>query len=417
MTLETQKFFEHTLANGLKLLVEPVTGVRSASFTLLVPAGVAHEPDDRAGLANLVAAMTTRGAGEYNSRELMRLQDGLGLQRTETAETSYAAFTVATTAEHLVRGLELTADVVRRPHLPEDQIEYCQSGILQEIQSLEDDPSQKLSQILRQNALPWPLGRLPMGTAESVEAMTIDDVASFHRQYYQPNGAVLGVAGAVDPADVHRVVERILGDWEPLGSAGTLAVRSSSAPYRDHVVSDKVQTHIGVAHESVPFADPDFFAAHGASSVLSGGMSARLWMEIREKRGLCYSVSASYLPFHEVGVLLTQAATTSADRAVETLDIIQQEIARLADGISAAEVDRVRAGLKASLVMQQESTAARASMLARHWHFLGRIRTVEEIARRVDELSPGTILDYLERRPLRELSIVTLGPQSVEVVA
>ncbi len=160
---------------------------------------------------------------------------------------------------------------------------------------------------------------------------------------------------------------------------------------RDHVSTEKVQTHLGVALDSVPFADPDFFEAHAAALVLSGGMSSRLWTEIREKRGLCYTVSASYAPFKQLGRLLLYAATTSPDRAAETLELMLREVWRLREGISEDEVARVRAGLKSSLVMQQESTSARAQSLARHWYNLGRIRTVEEVAAR--HRSPHTRVD------------------------
>lgn len=115
--------------------------------------------------------------------------------------------------------------------------------------------------------------------------------------------------------------------------------------------------------------------------------------------------------------MLAHAATTSAERAAETLELMMTEIRRLGDGISTSEVDRVRAELKSSLVMQQESTAARASVLARHWYHLGRVRTMEETTRAIDALSPSGILQYLECHPLREISVLTLGPKEVEVLA
>lgn len=415
--MSDHRFHEHTLSNGLKLLVEPVSGVRSASLTLLVRGGVAHESVALPGLANMAVAMCSRGAGPYSSHELVQRQDRLGLLRSENAELEHAAFTVSTVSRHIKSALELTAEVVRHPHLPEDQLDLCRAGIVQEIEAIEDDPAQKVFVLLRERALPDPLGRPILGTLEGVREIDIDALRLFHSRHYGPSEAILGVAGGVDFAEIKDAAEEYFGDWAPAAPSTPRVQGESTPPQREHIVSDKVQTHIGVAFDSVRYDDPDYFQAHGAVEVLSGGMSSRLWTEIREKRGLCYSVSASYLPLKQTGVVLAHAATTSTERAAETLELMLHEIRRLRDGIGEDEVARVRAGLKSSLVMQQESTGARASMLARHWYHLGRIRTIEEVAREIDRLSPGRILDYLERRPLRELGIVTLGPEQVEVLA
>lgn len=414
--MTTGKHQEYRLANGLRLLIEPVIGVRSVAVTLLTSGGLIHEADHESGLANLTVAMATRGAGDRSSREFVDWQDSLGLQRTEGAETAHASISCASVSDRLESSLELIADIVQRPHLPADQLDLCKAGILQEIDAMEDDPGQKLFVHLRQASLPGKLGRRLLGTYESVEQLTIDDVRRFHANYYRPNQAILGIAGAVDLDRVESLVEEHFGSWQGNKNVETETDSPISRGLRDHVSTEKVQTHLGVALESVPFADPDFFEAHAAALVLSGGMSSRLWTEIREKRGLCYTVSASYAPFKQLGRLLLYAATTSPDRAAETLDLMLREVSRLRDGISEDEVARVRAGLKSSLVMQQESTSARAQSLARHWYNLERIRTVEEVAAAIDRLTPESIAGHLERHPLEEIGIVTLGPEPLEMV-
>lgn len=409
------RHFEYTLPNGLKLLVEPMDGVRSVAFTFLVPAGVVHESAEQSGVANLLTSMMTRGAGPYDSHELTRRQDELGLQRSENAEISHTSFTAATVADRLEPALELTQEILRRPHIPADELDLCKAGILQEIQAIEDDPAQKLFVIMRSRILPTPLGRPILGTPSSVERLTVEALRDFHRLHFNPGQAILGVAGAVDFPRVRRIVERLFCDWEPACGDERIPLTPATLPVRTHVPSEKVQTHVGLAFESVPFADEDFFNAHGAVSVLSGGMSARLWTEVREKRGLCYGVGASYVPLKELGVVMAHTATTSGERATEALDVMLKVIAQLRHGIGEDEVARVKAGLKSALVMQQESTSARASSLARGWYYLGRVRTVEEIGRHIDRLSPESIQSYLERHPMREIGILTLGPQSVEV--
>src|SRR3989442_9053029 len=143
---------------------------------------------------------------------------------------------------------------------------------------------------------------------------------------------------------------------------------------------------------------PDYYAAMGAVNVLSGGMSARLFTEVREKRGLCYAVWATYQTFKDRASILCYAGTTN-ERAQETLDVTLGELRRLQDGIERDEVERVQAGLKSSLIMQEESTSARAGMLASDWYYLGRVRTFDEIQSAINGLTPEGIVGYLRRYP------------------
>ncbi len=143
-------------------------------------------------------------------------------------------------------------------------------------------------------------------------------------------------------------------------------------------------------------------------------MSARLFTEVREKRGLCYSVYATHDTLRGFGAVIGYAGTR-ADRAQQTLDVMVAEFRRLKDGITDDEVDRVKAALKTSLVMQQESTAARASAMASDWFYLRRVRTVEEVQAAIDGLTPAKILDHLDRYPVKDLTVVTLGPEPLTV--
>ncbi len=162
------------------------------------------------------------------------------------------------------------------------------------------------------------------------------------------------------------------------GDAPPPPAPANAARSGDHVAKDVEQTQIAVAYGSVPVAHADYYAAMGAVNVLSGGMSSRLFTEIREKRGLCYSVWASYQTFKDRASVVAYAGTTN-ERAQETLDVLLGELRRLPDGVEMEEVERVQAGLKSSLIMQQESTSARALSLASDWYNLGRVRSFDEI--------------------------------------
>ncbi|MEX0978312.1 MAG: insulinase family protein, partial [Pirellulales bacterium] len=159
---------------------------------------------------------------------------------------------------------------------------------------------------------------------------------------------------------------------------------------------------------------PDYFQAWGAVGVLSGGTSARLFIEVREKRGLCYSVYATMHTLLDRGCVLCYAGT-SAERAQETLDVLLSELVRLAEGVEAGELNRLKARMKSSLIMQQESSTARSGAIARDWYHLGRVRTMDELSRLLDELSCQSINAYLAAHPPGDFTIVTLGPQPLEV--
>ena len=178
--------------------------------------------------------------------------------------------------------------------------------------------------------------------------------------------------------------------------------------------SRAIVLHLERAYPSVPLSHPDYYAARGAVNVLSGGMSSRLFTEVREKRGLCYSVGATYQTFKDRASILGYAGTTN-ERAQETLDVMLAELRRLADGVEQEEVDRVKAGLKSALIMQEESTGSRAATLASDWYFLGRVRSFDEMQATINALTPEIIVDYVRRFPPRDLTVVTLGPKPLRI--
>jgi predicted Zn-dependent peptidase len=207
-------------------------------------------------------------------------------------------------------------------------------------------------------------------------------------------------------------VGRLFGDW-PANPHEEPKCGPSRAVV-DHVSKETTQTQIGIAYPSIPFGHADYYAAMGAVQVLSGGMSSRLFTEVREKEGLCYAVWATYQTYKDRASVFAYAGTTTA-RAQETLDVTLRELRRLREGIEDDEVERVRAGLKSSLIMQEESTTSRAATLASDWYYLGRVRSFDEIQAAIDGLTPKTILDHLERFPAKDFAIVTLGEKALEV--
>jgi predicted Zn-dependent peptidase len=403
---------QHTLPNGLTLLAERMEHVGSAALNFLVPAGCTQDPPRHLGVASVLSDLITRGAGERDSRELSLALDNLGLDRDESVGGIHTRFWGATLARNLLPALEIYADILRRPHLPAAEIEAVRALALQDLQGLEDEPRQKVLIELRRRHYPPPLGQDRRGSKEGIESLNAQIIRSHYRRLFTPRGTILSVAGNVQWNELRAEVERLFSDWD---GPEPPPLRVGKQPARRaHLSKETQQTQIAIAYPSVPIGHPDYYAALGAVNVLSGGMSARLFTEVREKRGLCYAVWATYTTFKDRASVLCYAGTTN-ERAQETLEVTLGELQRLQEGISGDEVERVQAGLKSSLIMQEESTSARAGTLASDWYYLGRVRAPEEIHEAIDALTPRRITNHLRRWPPRDFTIVTLGPKALRV--
>jgi len=408
----SETILSQTYPNGLVLLAEPMAGLNSAAMTFLTPAGCAQEPADRGGLASFTCELALRGAGPRDSRQFVLDLDNLGVERSESVSDSHTAYSGATLAENLPAALTIFADVLRRPHLPEDQLEAGRLAMLQELRAVEDEPAQKVMLELRRRHYPEPWGRSSQGDLAALEATSLADIRRFVQRQYQPQGTILGVAGRIDWPRLKDQVGELLGDWQPVAPEPLLE-QTPPGGYR-HVAHESNQTQIAIAYSSVPYRDPEYFPAWGAVGVLSGGMSSRLFTEVRERRGLCYSVYATYHTLRDRGAVLCYAGSSS-DRAQETLEVTLSELCRLAQGVLPEELNRLKARIKSSLIMQQESSSARSFAIARDWYHLGRARTLEELGLLIDGLSVERINRYLAEHPPREFTVVTVGPGPLEV--
>ncbi|VTS06929.1 M16 family metallopeptidase [Tuwongella immobilis] len=402
-----QEVFQHTWANGLTLLAESMPHVRSAAISVLVPAGFIHDPDNQLGLVNVLSELIIRGAGERDNRALSLAMDQLGLDRDTSAGTFTFSIFGTTVARNVSKTLELFADIMRRPHLSEDELEPIQDLAVQELQALEDAPDRKLMVELRRRYYPYPLSKDRRGTLSGIENLDIHAIREFYQRFFRAKGAIITVAGNIQWAELKDQVDRLFGDWQT-GPEVSVPLGPNQST-RSHIVKETTQTQIAMVFPSVPLSHADYYVAKAAVGVLSGGMSSRLFTEVREKRGLVYSVGASHESLRDRGSIVGYAGTRN-ERAQETLDVMLEEFGKLAQGIEVDELDRVKAGLKSSLIMAEESTAARARALASDWFSLGRIRSLDEIQQAVQELKPDAIVDYLHRTPLENPSIVTLGP-------
>lgn len=407
----TQPIHTHQFENGLILLAEPMDWLESAAFNLLAPCGATRDPDRLLGLANFTCEMVQRGAGDRDSRQFVEDLELLGADTYASVSSAHTSFGGAMPAESLAEVLAIYADVVRRPHLPDDQLEDARLVCIQEVRAIEDDLPQKALLELRRLQYGSPFGRSATGSLESIQAISRDDLQRQFESFYRPDTAILSVAGRLDWPRLRDHVAGLLNDWEQR-PAGDLSEESCDETYR-HLPGDSSQTQIAISYPSVPYSDPRYFEARAAVGVLSDGMSSRLFTEVRENRGLCYAVYASCNSLRDRGCVQCYAGTTT-DRAQETLDVVMGELLRLADGIQQDELDRLKAKIKSGLIMQQESSMSRSQSIAADWYHLSRIYRLDELRAIIDGLSCQQINAYLADNPPRDFRIVTLGEHPLE---
>lgn len=379
---------------GMPLVVEPIENVRSVALCWLLPVGNAGDPEAEAGDGEsvLLSELVLRGAGGLSSRALSDALDRLGVQRSVTCGPAHMQLSATLLGDRLEQALPLLASIVRCPALPAEHLDPVRSLAIQAIDGLQDDPQQRVVLNLRERHLPPPFNRSGLGNRVALGRISIDALRAAWRERCRPGGSILSVAGAVDPHAVREVMDRLLPDW-----TGTSTEPHELRPALGgvgHEESESAQTHMGIAFRAPTERDRDATLFRLATRILGGDTSSRLFMEVREKRGLCYSVGAAYSGGRDRGMLSIFAGSTP-ERAQETVDCMTQEVIRLESGVTQEEFARAVVGYKSRLVMSGESTNARAGALAGDWYRLGRARSLAELAAEVDSITLDRLNAYI----------------------
>ncbi|HEX6291942.1 MAG TPA: pitrilysin family protein [Herpetosiphonaceae bacterium] len=408
-----QSIHTFRLDNGLTVVVEPMPYVRSVAWTLLLHAGSANDPAGQSGAAQLLNGMVFRGAGERDARALSNALDELGVQRSGGVGTEYTTFSGALLAEDFDAALALYADVVRRPHLPPAELDAVRALTLQSIQSLNDNPVQRLFNEFNKIYFPGPFGRSTLGEPDELDQIDPAALQADHAARYRPAGGVLAIAGGVEPEQARDTAERLFGDWQ--GAPPTWPQpQARSGPLYHHLQQETAQTQIAVAYQSLPLGDPHYYHERLALNVLSGSMASRLFTEVRVKRGLVYTVYATPRLYRGLGLVLGYAGTQPG-RAQETVEVILGELRRLGEGVTAEELNRARTGLLSALVMQGESSTARAAALAGDVFLIDRPRTLEDIRGAVEAVTIDALNEYLAQHTPQTFTVITLGPAPIDL--
>lgn len=400
-----------TLSCGLRLAIEPIAAARSVALAWLLPVGSAAFSDAEDGHAAMLAELIQRGAGGLDARAHSDALDRLGVQRSTSVLTHHMQIGATMLGSHLHEALPLLASMVTSPLLPATALDPARSLALQSLEGLDDDPQELVMLRLKEHHLAPPFNRHGHGREDVLEAATIDSLRAGWKRLAVPKGSILGIAGGIDPHVVEAQLESLLSSWS--GAADEPKASAPPARGSHHEIHETAQTHLAVAWDAPRESDTDSMRERLLIRVLGSGSSSRLFSEVREKRGLCYSVFASYSSGRDTGLVMLYAGSTP-QRAQQTLEVSMEQVGRLGRDLGRNEFARAVIGLKSRLVMQGESTGARAASIAGDLYRLGRSRSLEAIAAEVDRVSYDDLVAYAGARRVGPLTLVTIGPAALE---
>jgi predicted Zn-dependent peptidase len=365
------------LANGLTVAIDPMPGAQSAAIGLHAFVGSRSEADGKGGLAHLVEHMVFKGARGRDARAIAEAIEDVGGSLNAWTSRDQTLFHARTLAADVGLALELIADLVRAPKMDEAELEREKLVILSELGECLDAPDDLIHDRLFEAAFgDQPLARPVLGNELSIRALTRADSLQWLDEQYRPERLVISAAGKVDAGHVLLLAEALFGDLERKSMPVIAPARFTGGTRSDQRPAE--QTHLALAYPGLPASSDAAPALSLFAQALGGGMSSRLFQELREDRGLAYSVYAWTQGFADTGLFAVNLAADKA-RATEALNLAREIVERAAEELTEAELNRARAQVEAGLLMALETPQGRADAMARSIEIFGRIMTADEM--------------------------------------
>jgi predicted Zn-dependent peptidase len=382
----------HTLSNGLRVVTEHMPGLESTALGLWVSAGGRHEAPEQNGIAHFLEHMAFKGTKRRSALQIAEEIEDVGGYINAYTSREVTAYYARVLKDDVALALDLIADIVLNPVFDPREIEVERGVILQEIGQAADTPDDIIFDWLQEEAYPGqPLGRTILGPADRVRGFTRADFDRFVAQHYGPGQLILSAAGAVDHDEILRLAEARFGHL-PASSQAT-PVPGTFAGGERREVKTLEQAHFTLALEAPGYRSDDLYTAQIYATALGGGMSSRLFQELRERRGLCYTIFSQVGCYDDTG-MLTLYAGTSAAELPELVTLTLDELKRTTADMSEAELARARAQMKAGLLMGLESPSARAERLARVVAIWNRVPPLEETVERIDAVTLAGLREH-----------------------
>jgi predicted Zn-dependent peptidase len=373
------------LSSGLTVVTDRMDHLRTASLGIWVGAGSRNEDPHEHGIAHLLEHMAFKGTKRRNARQIVEEIEAAGGDLNASTGLESTGYYARVLGEDVPLALDILSDILTGSTFDQAELAREQGVILQEIGASNDTPDDIVFDLFQARAFPdQPIGRPILGTPQSVRAFTPDSLRTYLAKHYRAPRMIVSAVGDVD----HNAIVAAVG--ERLASIPVdPAIPAPPARYaggREIGVRDLEQSHVVLGLQGCSYLDPRYFAMQVFSSVLGGGASSRLFQEVREKRGLCYTIYASHQPFFDTGLFSIYAGTDPKD-ALELTSVVIDELADAAETASEAEIARVKALIKVGLLGMLESSAARADQLARQILAYGRPLPLDEIAAKIDAVT------------------------------
>jgi len=401
----------HTLANGVRVLCDPMPGLETIALTVVAGRGAACEDAARSGWSHLMEHMVFKGAGERSARQIVEAIESEGGQINAATGYERTSFQIRALKGGLPLGMEVLADLVLRPTLSEGDLEREKSVVGQEIAEANDTPDDLVFELAQSAAFEdQPLGRPILGTVDSIAAATPQTLGDWRAALYAPDRLVVSAAGAVDEDELLALANQAFGAVQGQGAPESPA--NSFTGGRRPTIRKLEQAHFVAMLPAPGSKDAAYFALRVFAEALGGGMSSRLFQEAREKRGLAYSIDAYADTYADTGLLGLYAGCQAKD-AAELARVAAGEIASLLTNIDEAELARSKAQLKAHLFMGAERPLARAEQSAGQVLMFGEAFTSAHLAASIDAVTAADIAALAERLtgPRKAVGAV-LGPKA-----
>ena len=398
-----------TLSNGLTVVSHTMPEVETVSLGIWIGAGSRSEQLTEHGVAHFLEHMAFKGTKRRSARQIVEEIEAVGGDLNAATSVDSTGYYARVLPKDMPLALDILSDIILEPRFDGAELVRERDVILQEIAASSDSPDDIVYDFISEAAFPdQPVGRTILGTAQSVVGFKRDHLGAYLTTHYHAPNMVLAAAGAVDHNALVAEAERRLAG---LSSEGTpVPQQAVYAGGRRHSAKPFEQTHLMIALEAPAYHQPEYFKSQILAGALGGGMSSRLFQEVRERRGLCYSVYAFSSGLTDSGMFVVHAAG-APEKAHELFSVIRDELERAAaDGFDQAELARVKAQMKMGLLAALESSNARAEQIARHILFRGRVLPTSELVERIEAVETADLQALLQKVLGTPLSLATVGP-------
>ena len=397
-----------TLSNGLRVVTHRMEAVESVSLGMWVHVGTRHERPEINGIAHMLEHMAFKGTKRRSALAIAEEIEDVGGHLNAYTSREFTAYHATVLKGDEVLAVDILADILQHSVFDQDELERERAVILQEIGQTNDTPDDVVFDHFQEIAFPdQPVGRPVLGTVDIVSAMPREALQGYMDEHYSASRMVFSAAGNIEHDAMVRLVETAFDSLPHGGEAAGEPARYVGGDFRQQ--RDLEQAHLVLGFEGISFTDPDYYPLSVLSVVLGGGMSSRLFQEVREKRGLVYAIYTFAASYRDSGLFGVYAGTGEAE-AGQVMDVIADQLRDLAGTIGSGELKRARAQIRAGVLMSLESTTSRCEQLARQLLVLGREIPIAEISERIEAVDEAA-LDRIARRIFSQAAtFAALGP-------